>query len=94
MALWTRQQEPLRSPVSVCDPSFPDAERMHLVCQHFLAPGCRAPAQAGPLSLEMFPGGLGNCGPEADQLSPFPPTTQLHSCAVLPTCILWFMGNF
>lgn len=67
--------------MSECDLSCSDTERMHSVRQHFLAPGCRAPAQVGPLFLEeMFPGGLGICGPGATQLSLFPPTTQPHSC--------------
>ena len=45
------------------------------------APGFRAPALLGPLFLEeMSPGGLGGCGPGANQLSLFPshrPASQL-----------------
>lgn len=57
MALWTRQHwpallSPWGAPVSVCDLSFSDTEKMHSICQHFPAPGCRVAAQVGPLFLE------------------------------------------
>lgn len=90
--------EPLRSPCERLWSFFLRHWEDALDLSAFPSPRLQGSCSGGaPLFGGDFPGGLGICGPGATQLSLFPPTTQPHSCwpcAVLHTCILWFVGNF